>query len=126
VLRDSGPGSWSGILRAMETVVDAKERSNRPSVMSMSLGGSGTLTAAAQAINSAMASGVAVVVAAGNSNSDACGFPQHLLPMRSLWDPLTEVTDVLPSAILAPAQTSGPQEAQLFLLAADPILDQGR
>merc|ERR1712242_90785 len=43
-------------------------------VASMSLGGSGTIQAMKDAVDAAVASGVTVVVAAGNDNSNACNF----------------------------------------------------
>merc|ERR1719264_2065648 len=46
----------------------------------MSLGGSGTQQAMKDAVDAAVASGVTVVVAAGNDNSDACGFSPAFVP----------------------------------------------
>merc|ERR1719517_197366 len=46
----------------------------------MSLGGSGTQQAMADAVDSAVNSGVVVVVAGGNSNSDACRFSPAFVP----------------------------------------------
>merc|ERR1719245_2396097 len=47
---------------------------DRPTVLSMSLGGSGSDPGYTEVIDAAVNSGVVVVVAAGNSNSDACNF----------------------------------------------------
>jgi len=80
VLSDRGSGSYSGILSTMEAVVTEAERTGRPSLMSMSLGGAGVYHAMAQAVDAAMTGGVAVVVAAGNSNSDACRFSPAFAP----------------------------------------------
>merc|ERR1719326_1494215 len=52
----------------------------RPAVASMSLGGSGTQQAMADAVNAAVNGGVTVVVAGGNSNRDACGFSPAFVP----------------------------------------------
>merc|ERR1719330_124855 len=46
----------------------------RPAVISMSLGGSGSDPGYSTVIDAAVENGVTVVVAAGNSNSDACNF----------------------------------------------------
>merc|ERR1719350_1656378 len=46
----------------------------------MSLGGTGTQQAMADAVDAATGSGVTVVVAGGNSNSDACGFSPAFVP----------------------------------------------
>merc|ERR1719189_2678502 len=46
----------------------------------MSLGGSGTQQAMADAVNAAVNAGVTVVVAGGNSNSDACNFSPAFVP----------------------------------------------
>merc|ERR1711878_182387 len=46
----------------------------RPAVISMSLGGSGADPGYTTVIDAAVNQGVVVVVAAGNSNSDACNF----------------------------------------------------
>merc|ERR1719415_191752 len=52
----------------------------RPAVASMSLGGSGTQEAMRDAVDGAVNSGVVVVVAGGNSNSDACRFSPAFVP----------------------------------------------
>merc|ERR1711878_5935 len=46
----------------------------------MSLGGSGTQQAMADAVNGAVNAGVAVIVAGGNSNSDACRYSPAYVP----------------------------------------------
>jgi len=71
VLGDSGSGSFSWSYYALDVLAQI---SNRPAVASMSLGGSGTSQAMADAVGSAVNAGVTVVVAAGNDNSDACYF----------------------------------------------------
>merc|ERR1712241_1406087 len=52
----------------------------RPAVASMSLGGPGTQQAMRDAVDAAVNSGVVVVVAGGNSNTDACGFSPAFVP----------------------------------------------
>merc|ERR1719245_617371 len=47
---------------------------DRPTVLSMSLGGNGADPGYTTVIDAAVNAGVVVVVAAGNSNSDACNF----------------------------------------------------
>ena len=70
-LSDQGSGSRSWQYTAIDWVTVSGER---PAVISMSLGGSGADQGYATVIDAAVASGVVVVVAAGNSNSDACNF----------------------------------------------------
>jgi serine protease len=63
-------GAWSEIIAGIDWVT-----ANRvlPAVANMSLGGGGN-TSVDAAVNTLINSGVTVVVAAGNQNSDACGF----------------------------------------------------
>lgn len=77
VLSDQGSGSWSWSYGALDWLASS---SIRPAVASMSLGGSGTQQAMADAVNAAVNSGVTVVVAGGNSNSDACNFSPAFVP----------------------------------------------
>jgi len=77
VLSDQGSGSWSWSYSALDTLAT---NSMRPAVASMSLGGSGTQQAMADAVNSAVNAGVVVVVAAGNDNSNACNFSPAFVP----------------------------------------------
>jgi len=76
VLGENG-GYTSWITGAMDWVVTTGER---PAVISMSLGGPGTSQTYSNAIDDAMAAGVAVVVAAGNENSNACNFSPAFAP----------------------------------------------
>jgi subtilisin family serine protease len=68
VLDCTGSGSWSGVIAGLDWVAN---HTARPAVANLSLGGP-----ASQALDSAVAGvvarGVTVVVAAGNSNVDAC------------------------------------------------------
>lgn len=72
VLDGSGSGSLSGVMAGIEWVIkDHKLRKNAKSVANMSLG-SGRHELINRAVNSAVDAGVHMVVAAGNSNRDAC------------------------------------------------------
>lgn len=70
-LSDSGSGALSWQFSGVNHVTAS---GNRPAVLSMSLGGPGTTPGFEPVVDQAVASGVVVVVAAGNDNSDACGF----------------------------------------------------
>jgi len=77
VLSDQGSGSWSWSYYALDWLAS---NPTRPAIASMSLGGSGTQQAMADAVNGAVNAGVVVVVAGGNSNSDACRFSPAFVP----------------------------------------------
>jgi len=77
VLGDNGSGSWSWSYSALDWLATSQVR---PAIASMSLGGSGTQQAMADAVDAAVNSGVVVVVAGGNSNSDACNFSPAFVP----------------------------------------------
>jgi len=77
VLSDQGSGSWSWSFSALDWLATS---SVRPAVASMSLGGSGQVSAMKDAVDAAVGAGVTVVVAAGNDNSDACGFSPAYVP----------------------------------------------
>jgi len=70
-LSDQGSGARSWQYTAIDWVTVSGAR---PAVISMSLGGSGADPGYTRVIDAAVARGVTVVVAAGNSNSDACNF----------------------------------------------------
>lgn len=70
VLDCNGSGSWSGVIAGIDWVASNHVK---PAVANMSLGG-GASTSVDNAVANAIARGVIVVVAAGNSNRDACGF----------------------------------------------------
>jgi subtilisin family serine protease len=76
VLDSSGSGYTSGILAGIDWVI----AQGNIEVLNMSLGGSGISTSYQTAIDRAVASGVTVVVAAGNSASDAGGFSPAFVP----------------------------------------------
>jgi len=77
VLGDSGSGSWSWSYESLDWLAT---KGLRPAVASMSLGGEGTLEAMRTAVTTAVDAGVTVVVAGGNSNSDACRFSPAFVP----------------------------------------------
>merc|ERR1740129_1135851 len=77
VLSDQGSGSWSWSYYALDWLA---VNPTRPAVASMSLGGSGNQQAMADAVDVAVNAGVTVVVAGGNSNSDACNFSPAFVP----------------------------------------------
>lgn len=71
VLDCDGSGSVSGIIEAMNWV---RINHVKPAVVNMSLGGLGANAAEELAVRNLVAAGVTVVVAAGNSNANACNF----------------------------------------------------
>ncbi|KXN71757.1 putative subtilisin-like protease precursor [Conidiobolus coronatus NRRL 28638] len=72
VLGDNGSGTLSETIAGINWVVKNKS-GVKGNVISMSLGGNKNV-ATNQAVNDAVAQGVITVVAAGNSNADACNF----------------------------------------------------
>ena len=70
VLDCTGSGTWSGVIAGIDWVAGS---ASRPAVANMSLGGgvSSTINAA---VAGAVSKGVTMVVAAGNSNADACSY----------------------------------------------------
>jgi len=77
VLSDQGSGPWSWSYGALDWVATS---SMRPAVASMSLGGSGTMQAMADAVEATVNAGVIVVVAAGNFNAHACNYSPAFVP----------------------------------------------
>jgi len=73
VLGDNGSGATSGIVAGLDWMVGDVQTRGVRGVGSMSLGG-GANTALDSAVNSAVAANVPVVVAAGNSNGNACNY----------------------------------------------------
>merc|ERR1719225_400707 len=80
VLSDQGSGQFSWSYDALDWLAAGNGRSTRPAVASMSLGGPGTQNAMRTAVDSAVNSGVVVVVAGGNSNTNACNFSPAFVP----------------------------------------------
>lgn len=75
VLGCNGSGATSAIIEALDWMV---ENAQKPAVANMSLGG-GNSTALDNAVREVVASGIPVVVAAGNSNANACnGSPNRV------------------------------------------------
>ncbi len=70
VLNCRGSGSYSGVIAGIEWVAS---HASGPSVANMSLGG-GASSSVDAAVNGAVAAGVVMVVAAGNSNANACNY----------------------------------------------------
>jgi subtilisin family serine protease len=73
VLDDKGGGSAGTVIKGLEWSVKHIKSKNRCGIISMSLGG-GRDSTLNKAVNAAAKAGVRVVVAAGNSNKDACNF----------------------------------------------------
>mgnify|MGYP002783730238 CR=1 FL=1 len=71
VLDCNGSGSWSGVIAGIDWV--ASQQRTGPEVANLSLGG-GASTSVDNAVANAVSRGVVMVVAAGNSNRDACNF----------------------------------------------------
>jgi len=69
VFGDNGKTQWSYVISAMDYL---SYSSTRPAVLSMSLGQPGKNRAYDAAVRQSTQAGLTVVVAAGNSNSDAC------------------------------------------------------
>merc|ERR1719511_486795 len=80
VLSDQGSGSWSWSYEALDWLATGTAKDVRPAVASMSLGGPGSQQAMREAVDAAVNSGVVVVVAGGNSNTDACNFSPAFVP----------------------------------------------
>jgi len=77
VLSDSGSGAWDWSYQALDWLATNPVR---PAIASMSLGGNGVVAGMRNAVDAAVGAGVVVVVAAGNSNSDACNFSPAYVP----------------------------------------------
>lgn len=76
VLGCDGSGTLSGVIAGVDWVAS---QSHRPAVANMSLG-AGASTALDTAVNGAINAGVTMVVAAGNSNADACNYSPARVP----------------------------------------------
>jgi len=71
VLNCAGSGSYAGVIGGVNWVLSSYNTRKNPSTANMSLGGP-ISTALDQAVAAAIKGGVTFVVAAGNSNADAC------------------------------------------------------
>lgn len=78
VLNCSGSGSYSGVIAGIDWAT-ANHVAGQPAVANMSLGG-GYSAAINTAVANATADGIAMVVAAGNSNADACSYSPASAP----------------------------------------------
>merc|ERR1719433_1738456 len=112
VLGDNGSGSWSWSYGALDWLATNQDR---PAVGSMSLGGSGTQQSMKDSVDAAVNAGVTIVVAGGNSNTDACQFSPAFVPSAITVGSRPLRTQDLLSAIMAVAQTSGPLGATFAL-----------
>lgn len=79
VLSDSGSGHRAGILHAMDEIAKDHDGTT-PGVMSMSLGGAGASAVYQDAVDKLLAKNIVTVVAAGNSNKDACDYSPAYVP----------------------------------------------
>ena len=79
VLSCTGSGSYAGVIDGINYAAEEVSNSDRPGIISMSLGG-GFSQAANDAVEEAVADGVHVVIAAGNSNADACNYSPASAP----------------------------------------------
>lgn len=71
VLNCKGSGSYSGVIAGMEYTIKAHRSGNKTSVVNMSLGGP-VSAVVNNAVKELTKNGIHVIVAAGNSNEDAC------------------------------------------------------
>jgi len=73
----TGSGAWSNVIAGLDYI--ASDTTRRPAVVNLSLGGAANATVD-DAVNRAVASGVQVIVAAGNANTDACQYSPARVP----------------------------------------------
>ena len=76
VLNCQGSGTWSGVIAGVDFVANS---TLRPAVANMSLGG-GASQAVDDAVAGAVSRGATMVVAAGNSNANACNYSPARAP----------------------------------------------
>lgn len=76
VLDCNGSGTWSGVIAGVDWVANS---TLRPAVANMSLGG-GASQAVDDAVAGAVSKGATMVVAAGNSNANACNYSPARAP----------------------------------------------
>jgi len=71
VLNCAGSGSWEGVIGGVNWSAQQSSQKKKPSVANMSLGG-GVSAILNAAVEAAIKQGLTFVIAAGNSNTDAC------------------------------------------------------
>ena len=81
VLGGNGQGTLSGIIAGIDFVVKQCQNNKSPCVINMSLGMAGSSALLTKAVENAVAANVSVVVAAGNSNANACGTSPAKIPV---------------------------------------------
>jgi subtilisin family serine protease len=74
VLDCAGSGSFAGVAQGIDQVTQHHQGTGRPAVGNMSLGAQGTDAATETAVRNAVAGGVTMAIASGNSNANACNF----------------------------------------------------
>lgn len=79
VLGCSGSGSYSGIISAIEWITVIAKSRNKTAIVNMSLGGPASV-ALDTAITNSIKTGIYYVVAAGNSNANACNYSPSRVP----------------------------------------------
>jgi len=80
VLGASGGGTWADVIAGVDFVSTDSTNPGRRRVASMSLGGGGSNAGLTSAINNCVNNGHPVVVAAGNSNANACSYTPSGIP----------------------------------------------
>src|SRR5829696_869356 len=73
VLDCRGSGSWSGVIKGIEWVINNRAGNTTPAVANMSLGGP-KLQSVDDAVTKLVEAGVTVAVAAGNDGANACNY----------------------------------------------------
>jgi len=73
VLGDNGFGTWTGVIAGMDFVVVNQQKTGKPSVVNLSLGGP-RMDSVNMALDNAVSAGITFVVAAGNNNDDSCNY----------------------------------------------------
>jgi subtilisin family serine protease len=80
VLGTDGSGTWSGVIGGIDYIIATYTANKKPSVVNLSLGG-GKIQSVNDAVDAAVNAGVTMVVAAGNSNLDACSSSPASAPL---------------------------------------------
>jgi len=78
VLGASGGGTWADVIAGVNYCTNNGDSGK--AVVSMSLGGAGSNAGLTNAINACVDSGIPVIVAAGNSNGNACSYTPSGIP----------------------------------------------